>query len=277
VQVAGATVVVTGAASGLGRALCLVLAGEGARIVAADLDAGGLAETVELVRAAGADGTGRVTDVTDPEAARALADAAFARTGSVELLFNNAGVFSGGWSWETSAADWEWVFSVNVRGVVNGIRAFVPRMQAQGTWGHVVNTASMAGIVSAPLSSPYCASKFAVVGLSECLWHDLSMQPGNRLGVSVVVPSAVATRIAASARMRPAALAAPTTDAGRGVNDALAQATAAGADPLAAARRILAGLRAGEFYVPTGDAFAEQCAIANETRLGKAPPRFQAF
>lgn len=276
-RLAGATAVVTGAASGLGRALCLVLADEGARILAADVDAEGLAGTVDLMRAAGADGAGQPTDVTDPEAVEALAAAAFARGGSVELLFNNAGVFSGGWVWETSDADWEWVLSVNVRGVVNGIRAFVPRMAAQGTWGHVVNTASMAGIVSAPLSSPYCASKFAVVGLSECLWHDLSMQPENHLGVSVVVPSAVATRIAASARTRPAALAAPATESGRGVNDALAQATAAGADPLAAARRILAGLRAGEFYIPTGDAYAEQCGVANETRLRQAPPRFQAF
>jgi NAD(P)-dependent dehydrogenase (short-subunit alcohol dehydrogenase family) len=273
----GRGAVVTGAASGIGRGLCLELAARGARVVAADVEAAPLAETVRLVEQQGGTAIGHVTDVTDPATVQALADRAFAALGAVHLLFNNAGVFTGGWTWETSDADWAWVLAVNVRGVMNGIRAFVPRMIAQRSDGHVVNTASMAGIVSAPLSAPYCASKFAVVGLSECLWHDLSMQPENRLGVSVVVPSAVATAIGTSERTRPAALASPVTEGGRSVGEALVAATASGLDPMAAARRILDGVAAGEFYIPTTDRFAEHCALANETRLRQAPPRFEMF
>ena len=268
---------VTGAASGLGRGLCVALAAEGVRVVAADVEETPLAETVHMVRECGGWAIAQPADVTQPDAMAALAARAWSELGQVELLFNNAGVFVGGWTWETTDADWRWILGVNVRGVVNGIRAFLPGMIAQRTWGHVVNTASMAGIVSAPLSGPYCASKFAVVGLSECLWHDLSMQPDNRIGVSVVVPSAVATDIARSERTRPPALAGVATDGGRLVGDALAQATATGADPVAAATRILAGIEAGDFYIPTAEAFAEHCAIANETRLRKAPPRFQMF
>lgn len=272
------TAVVTGAGSGIGRGLCCVLAEEGARIVAADVESSALDGTVALLRERGATAIGQPTDVSDGRAVEALAARAEAELGAVQVLCNNAGVFVGGWLWEATDADWEWALGVNLRGVVHGIRAFVPRMLAQAGEGHVLNTASISGIVTAPLSGVYSATKFAVVGLSECLWHDLAMQSGGRIAVSVAVPGAVDTAIARSDRNRPAHLrAAGETEAVSAVTGALAQTTAAGASPLDAARRLVAGMKAGEFYIPTSDSYERQVAAANATRLARRAPVFQVL
>ena len=268
--------VVTGAASGIGRGLCEVLAAEGARIVAADVEAECLEAVVRHLRGQGAMAIGQVTDVADVASVQALADRAYAEFGQVDVLCNNAGVFLGGLLWETTDADWDWLLGVNVRGLVNGVRAFVPRMMAQNTDGHVINTASLNGLVSSPLSGPYCTSKFGAVGLTECLAHDLAAL-GSRIGVSLVVPGAVDTAIATSERNRPAHLQAPRVPSAVPVAQSLAALTAAGKPPHAAAQRIIDGVKAGWFYVPTNDSYADYVGAVNDARLAKALPPFQMF
>ena len=144
-------------------------------------------------------------DVSKAADLNALAEKTFARFGQVHLLVNNAGVMTAGSIWQAPAEDWDWMFAVNVKGVVHGIRAFVPTMIKQGVEGHVVNTASLAGLVSPPMLGAYTASKHAVVSLSECLYHELK-QAGAPIGVSVLCPAYVQTGIADAERHRPAEL-----------------------------------------------------------------------
>ena len=266
-ELEGHNAVVTGAGSGIGRGLCTVLADAGARVVAADVDADAAAAT-----AASVDGRAFTVDVRDPSSVDALADVAFAR-GPVDALFLNAGVFAGGWLWESTPEEWDWALGVNVLGIVNGIRAFVPRMRAQHSDAHVVITASLAGIVTAPMSGVYCTTKFAAVALAECLHHDLSIQEDNRIAVSVVVPSAVRTAIA-EPRGRAAA---QERESAAIVRSALADATAHGLDPLDAARRIVDGVLAGDFYVPTGPTFDTLVRAHDATRLARRPPELLMY
>lgn len=198
----GRTAVITGAGSGIGRALALHCVGRGMRVVLADIDEAALSATAAT---AGGDALAVHTDVADAEAVEALAQQTFARYGEVGFLFNNAGVAIGGRTWETGPEDWAWVLSVNLMGVVHGIQSFVPRMLSQGQPGHVINTASAAGLMTVPGASIYCASKHAVVALSECLLQELRSH-GAPVGVSVLCPSYVRTGIAESERHRPAAL-----------------------------------------------------------------------
>ncbi len=194
-ELAGRVAVVTGAGSGIGRAIARALAREGVRIVAADVDDAGMAETLQ-----GVDGLAVRTDVTDLAQVGALADRAFEAFGAVHILCNNAGVAVWGGLEAASHRDWQWVLGVNLWGVIHGIEAFVPRMVAQGLEGHIVNTASMAGLVASQGLGVYNTSKYAVVGLSETLAKDLR-QYG--IGVSVLCPMGVATRIRDSERVRP--------------------------------------------------------------------------
>ncbi len=274
----GAVAVITGAASGLGRGLGLALASRGALILAADLDEGGLAKTVEEIRAAGGTCLTQKTDVRDVGSVQALADRAWGEFGTVNVVCNNAGVFAGGLTWESTDDDWEWVLGVNLRGVINGVRSFVPRMLAEGTEGHILNTASLAGIVSSPLSGVYSTSKFAVVGFTESLWHDLSLQEGCRIGVSVVCPAGVDTAIARSERSRPAELGDRTTGTEVDmVGAALSEMATAAKDPRAAAEWILEEVAEGKFYVSTSEAYAGHVAIAAEDLITQRPPTFQMF
>ncbi|MGH9027101.1 MAG: SDR family NAD(P)-dependent oxidoreductase [Acidimicrobiia bacterium] len=197
----GKTAVVTGAGSGIGRALAQRFAAEGMRVVAADVEEGALEATAALIRDAGGEVTTVVTDVSDGDAVDALAERAFATYGQVDVLCNNAGVFQAGLLWERTAADLEWVLGVNLWGILHGIRAFVPRMIAQDTEGHVVNTASMAGQLSMAYSGPYVISKFAAVATSECLAHDLE-RTGAKIKASVLCPGLVDTAIFQSRRNR---------------------------------------------------------------------------
>jgi NAD(P)-dependent dehydrogenase (short-subunit alcohol dehydrogenase family) len=197
-QLAGRVAVVTGAGSGIGRALARALALEGARIVAADLDEAGMAETTRDL-----DAIAVRTDVTQRSQVLALADRAFSEFGAVHVLCNNAGVAVWGGLERATHQDWEWVLGVNLWGVIHGVEAFVPRMVAQGEGGHIVNTASMAGLVATQGLGVYNTSKYAVVGLSETLVKDLRPY---RIGVSVLCPMGVSTQIRTSERNRPAAL-----------------------------------------------------------------------
>ncbi len=197
----GKVVVVTGGASGIGNALARRFASEGARIVIGDVEVDALERAIGELRASGVEAEGVVTDVTDPAQMQALADAAVARFGGVDVFCNNAGVGGGGLSWEMPLSTWEWVIGVNLWGVIHGVRAFVPLL-LQRPEGHIVNTASVAGLVAAPFMAPYNASKHAVVAISETLHHELAMT-APQVKVSVLCPGWVNTKIHESSRNRP--------------------------------------------------------------------------
>lgn len=199
-ELSGKTAVITGAGSGFGRELAVVCAGEGMRLVLADVDADGLDGTVERLN--GAEAECVTCNVARAEEVERLADVADERFGGTHLLFNNAGVAVAGPAWTATLDDWKWMLDVNVMGVVHGIRSFVPRMLDRGGPAHVVNTASVAGLLSVPGSSVYCVTKHSVVTLSECLYHDLRAA-GAEIGVSLLCPAYVNTGIAESDRNRP--------------------------------------------------------------------------
>jgi NAD(P)-dependent dehydrogenase (short-subunit alcohol dehydrogenase family) len=247
VNLHGKIAVVTGAASGIGRELALACAAEGGHVALADVDEKGLAETARLLPP-GCESIQARCDVTKAGDLESLAARTYERFGAAHLLFNNAGVAVAGPVWSAPLDEWKWVLDVNLMGVVHGIRAFVPRMLEAGTEGHVVNTASVAGLLSVPGSGVYCASKHAVVSLSECLFHDLRAAR-SALGVSVLCPAWVATGIADSERNRPAALAARNPLAAP-YEEAVRKAVASGRLSAAEVARITVdAVKANRFYV----------------------------
>ena len=197
--------VITGGASGLGLAMAKRFAREGMKLVLADIEEDALRRVDQELRKAGVPVLSIRTDVSRGQDLERLAEKTLATFGAVHIVCNNAGVAPGGPVWESTSADWEWVMGVNVWGVVHGVRIFVPIMLRQDTPCHVVNTASVAGLLSVPGMGIYCVSKHAVVTLSECLYHDLA-QRGAKVGVSVLCPAYVPTGIAESERNRPALL-----------------------------------------------------------------------
>ncbi|AWK89476.1 SDR family NAD(P)-dependent oxidoreductase [Azospirillum thermophilum] len=252
-ELSGKVAVITGAAEGIGRAIARRAAGEGMSLVLADIDQGGLDALAGEMAAAGTACLALRTDVSDPQAVDALADAAFARFGAVHLLVNNAGVAVAKSVWETTPRDWDWVMGVNFHGVTNGLRAFVPRMLEGGQPGHIVNTASIAGLLSVPALAAYNASKFAVVTVSEGLHHDLTLR-GAPIGVSVLCPSWVKTRIADSSRHRaeadrvdPATLSGVSQKAGL----AILKAVEAGITPEQVADSVFEAVAEERFYILT--------------------------
>ena len=257
-ELAGRVAVVTGAGSGIGAAMCRRFAAEGMRVVAADIDGDGARAT-----AASAGGLAVQVDVSDAASVAALAEETFSAFGTVDLLCNNAGVFQGGRTWEPAPADWDWALGVNVMGIVHGIAAFVPRMIDQGTDGHVVNTASVAAIVAAPLSAPYIVSKAAAFTLTECLAHDLR-SVGSRIGASVLVPSAVDTGIARTAAVRPRRFGVDRTETGPVVSEILAGMVATGLHPDEVVDPVLDAIRDGTFVIPTRPSYDDQ--VANRFR-----------
>lgn len=202
--------VITGGGSGLGKAFALCAAERGMKVVVADIEQNVLDVTVDALRARGTDAIGVVVDVSDAAAVEALADRAEKAFGRVNVVFNNAGVTSGGPVWENTERDWDWVLGVNLKGVINGVRSFTPRMLASaasdsGYRGCIVNTASMAGLITAPGMGIYSVSKHAVVALTECLHHDLQLAT-TQITAAVLCPSYVTTSIGNSERNRPAHL-----------------------------------------------------------------------
>jgi NAD(P)-dependent dehydrogenase (short-subunit alcohol dehydrogenase family) len=195
----GRIAVVTGAGSGIGRSTALLLARLGAAVHAADLDEPSAAAVVADIRAAGGQGTAHFVDVSDPASVEALAERVFGADGAVDVLHNNAGVGHAGPVEETTLGTWQRVLGVNLMGVVHGIHYFIPRMLRQGRPGHVVNTASMAGLVPVARLAPYCTSKHAVVGLSESLNAELAPRG---IHVSAVCPGFIDTSIAAAAELQ---------------------------------------------------------------------------
>ncbi len=189
--------VITGGASGIGLALARRFAAAGMHIVIGDIETDALDAAVGSIDGA----IGVRCDVTDAEQMQALADAALEAFGAVHVFCNNAGVGGGGLSWEAPISTWEWVLGVNLWGVIHGIRTFVPILLQQDE-AHIVNTASVAGLVAAPMMGPYNASKHAVVALSETLHHEFAVT-GASTRVSVLCPGWVRTNIATSERNRP--------------------------------------------------------------------------
>ncbi len=198
----GKVAVITGGASGIGLAIAERFGRAGCRVMLADIEPAALDAALKRLRDAGIEAQGTVTDVADHAAVERLRDATDAAFGGTDLLFNNAGVSITGPTWLMSPDDWRWVWDVNVWGVVNGVRAFLPGMIARGAGGHVINTGSLASFNGNGGHAPYCSSKAAVLGLSQSLYSEMAaMMTG--IGVSIVCPGMVATQIHQSWRNRP--------------------------------------------------------------------------
>jgi NAD(P)-dependent dehydrogenase (short-subunit alcohol dehydrogenase family) len=244
--------VVTGGGSGIGEALALACADAGMHVAVADIEGDAAERVAEGVRARGRRAFSAATDVADRAAVEELAARTWKELGGCHLLCNNAGVLLMGSLEQRSDADWEWVLSVNLRGVVNGVQAFVPRLLEHGDAAHIVNTASMSGLVALPGLGVYTSSKYAVVGLSESLRADLAP---HGIGVSVLCPGGVRSRIVESDRNRPpelggAGTAPAPTDAPPGLTGA-SKAVDNVIEPDVVAEMVLDAVRADELYIVT--------------------------
>lgn len=250
------TAVITGAGSGLGREFALLGAKLGMRLVLADVQQDALKQTEASAMALGAEVLSQVCDVRHGDEVESLAHQAVQRFGSIHLVFNNAGVGAGGLIWESTQHDWEWVLGVNVWGVIHGVRVFTPIMlaseKADPTFqGHIVNTASMAGLLTPPAMGVYNVSKHAVVALTETLYHDLSLIESG-LGVSVLCPYFVPTGISQSESVRPsdAKPAEPATRSQQLSQAMLEKAVTAGKVSAAeVAQMTFDAIRARQFYI----------------------------
>lgn len=251
IDLADGTAIVTGAASGIGLGLARRFAAEGMNLVLADIEDDSRDAAVAELRAGGAAVVGVRTDVRHLDEIEALAEVAWAEFGDVRIVCNNAGVGSGGPSWELTDDDWRWVLDVNLWSVIHGHRVFVPRLLEQGTPAHIVNTASLAGLVAGPFMGPYNASKFGVVAISESLHHELAIL-GAPVDVSVLCPGWVRTRIIDSSRNRPADVAdswSPPT--GQRRSSAGLDAVNDGMDPSDVADMVHDAVLARKFWVLT--------------------------
>ncbi len=267
----GKVAVVTGAASGLGRAMALAFAGEGMHVALGDV-----ADTSEVfaqVEAKGVSALSMKVDVSRAEDVEAFATLVEKGLGPAVLVCNNAGVAPGGEAWEVSVDDWRWILGVNLWGVIHGVRAFAPRLISRDA-GHIVNTASVAGLISPPGSAAYNVTKHAVVALSETLHHDLRERRSN-VGVSVLCPAYVPTRIAESERNRPAGYV-PTamSERMRERKAMLGKAVASGklsADDVA--RAVLAAVKENRFYILTHPRIKGAIRARMEDILDEREPR----
>jgi NAD(P)-dependent dehydrogenase (short-subunit alcohol dehydrogenase family) len=239
--------VITGGASGIGRALADRAVREGMKIVLADVEREPLLKAEAELSERGAQVLAVETDVSKSVEIERLAEKAVATFGGVNLLFNNAGVVLGGRIWENTADDWDWIIGVNLMGVIHGVRIFVPIMEEQGDECHIVNTASMAGLVSGPKLGAYKVTKFGVVALSETLYYELG-EAGSKIGVSVLCPGFIRTQINISGRNRP--------DGGlRNLNpdaeesELLNDGVAGGKDPSDIADYVFEGIKAGKLFL----------------------------
>jgi NAD(P)-dependent dehydrogenase (short-subunit alcohol dehydrogenase family) len=242
--------VVTGAASGIGLALAERFVAEGMKVVMADIEDGALATVSAELRRQGAAVLPARVDVSRPEDVERLADETYNAFGATHVVCNNAGVAVIGAVHEHTLADWQWVINVNLWGVIHGVRAFLPRMLAGGDEGHFVNTASMAGLTTAPFMSVYDVTKHGVVALSESMYKELTVS-GAPIGVSVVCPGLINTNIMRSSRNRPESLAeeGKAGPMAQAFGQALSDRLAGGYPPSKVAEQVVAGIQEGRFYI----------------------------
>ena len=274
--------VVTGAASGIGRAMADRFAAEGMKVVLADIEEGALATAEREMTANGATVLAVRTDVSKAGDVEALADKSFETFGSVDILCNNAGVAPPfGVTWERTLKDWEWVLGVNLWGVIHGVHSFVPRMIEQDAEGHIVNTASEAGITSSPGFAVYYATKHVVVAISESLHHDLWMAQA-KLKVSVLCPWWVKTGIFESDRNRPAELRNQPATVDPNPRDEIMEKmskqtlTSAGQSPSQIAEKVLDAVKNETFYVITHPEIKGRVKKRMEDILAERTPKFEA-
>ncbi|HTY16651.1 MAG TPA: SDR family NAD(P)-dependent oxidoreductase [Myxococcota bacterium] len=270
-EVEGKVAVITGAASGIGRAMARVFGAAGMRVALADVEAGALREARAEIAADGVEAAAFACDVSQADAVRKLAEDALSAFGRIHVVCNNAGVFCGGTTWGTSVNDYEWILRVNVWGVIHGLRTFVPILLEQNEPAHVVNTASMAGLTTGPLTAAYFMSKHAAVALSESLFHELAMRPGCPVGVSVLCPELVRTRIFEAERNRPPHLkrdaAEDLPEETKQLETTVGSFASLGVDPRVLAERTLAAIREDRFWIlpPEGDPWRVAARLRNRS------------
>ena len=260
--------VVTGAASGIGRATATRLAQEGMKVVIADIDETGLSLVADELIAAGHDAVAVPTDVSSQKEIEALRDAALDTYGAVHVVHNNAGVVASGAIEQISLDLWNWVLDVDLWSVIHGVRTFAPLLKAQGE-GHIVNTASTAGLQANPGIGPYNVAKFGVVALSETLRLEFD---GSGVGVSVLCPGPVNTQIVAAERNLPSGVAASSgAVADRFRSGAAAVLAGQGLDPADVAGMVLDGILTNRFWILTHpdwvDKMEERVALMRDGRL----------
>lgn len=249
-ELEGKVAVITGGASGIGYAMGEAFAAEGMRVVLADIEKERLAAAAKtLADVSGAEVRAVETDVSKPESVEALCHAAYDAFGAVHVLCNNAGVATIGATWEHTLDDWRWLLDVNLWGVIYGVHYFLPRMMAQEEGGHIVNTASMAGLGTSPFMSIYDVTKFGVMALSESLWKELRVS-GSKVSATVVCPGLINTDIMSSRRNRPAERAETGAfgEAAQGFRQALTNGLASGYPPSEVARQVLECVKEDRFY-----------------------------
>lgn len=269
---------VTGGASGIGFALADRFASVGMKIVLADIEEPALEVAERNLKDKGAPVLSVRADVAKAADVERLAARVYDHFGAVHVLCNNAGVGGAGLTWEQSLEDWQWVVGVNLWGVIHGLRVFVPRMLAQGTEGHIVNTASVAGLITTPYMSVYGATKHAVVAITESLRMELEML-GASISASVLCPGFVATNIGDSERNRPPELSGELTqketDQQALMRDLARQQIAAGIKPAEVAEMVLESIRDDRFYVLTHPRFKKLIRLRMENILDGKTPRFE--
>jgi NAD(P)-dependent dehydrogenase (short-subunit alcohol dehydrogenase family) len=265
---AGRVAVVTGGASGIGAAMARAFARCGSNVVIADLDRKGMDRVVAEIGEAGARAVGVETDVTRLDSVERLADRTLREFGAVHVVCNNAGVGVFGPLAAATENDWRWVMNVNFWGVVHGVQVFLPRLIDQKQGGHVVNTASMAGLTGMPGLGVYCASKFAVVGLTESLHRELQ---GTGIGASVLCPMIVNTQIGTSERNRPREL--QNSDSAPASLEAAQYTVARVIEPEEVAERVVQAIREKSLYILT-HAESRDILRRRAQRLEKAAERF---
>lgn len=270
--------VITGGASGIGLAMAQRFGSAGMKLVLADVEPEVLDDAVTALNAGGIETIGVRADVSDRSQVQAVADAAMDRFGAIHVACNNAGVGSGGLTWELTESDWKWVLGVDLWGVIHGVGIFTPLIIASGG-GHIVNTASMAGLTSPPFMGPYNVAKHGVVALSESLYFELQMSAPN-VGVTVVCPGWVRTQIHNSTRNRPtsgepAADSAVTEKDAENLRSMIERLIADGLQPADVAQQVFEAVAANRFYVLTHPEWSGMVKRNTERMLaGENPEMF---